>query len=396
MKKKKCVLNVPPVSAPDEERDSQEVCPPQIGKTVWDYKPRVINGAPDSHCTAVPDYSRFALDRTQQATIDLTLLATNQGTVFYDFIDQSRLGGLTNIIAPGNRSTGAVFPKFDITAKDLTTFDMSVQMPQTIFHAPSGGFALCEFCGEVIGRWQKGERRHVPPAQAARPSVRAGGGVTVDNQGNVSPELRDILGENRSVILKDFFDRRQHTFDFIPEERRLRPSSAGASKALKGAAGKQLEAKHEDNKVIIRPTKRPAARKEKEPPKNLFTEREYKLVANDLLPENQFISGCGGDGLLRVDNVTEIDYLKLKDTPHNVVAHQNDQLTFQGSPEVALDTLNLTSSFEIVLDMSAGTKNIFRIFPMALAPQNGDQTGSHSHIEGPASRPEKEGRPAQR
>ncbi len=214
--------------------------------------------------------------------------------------------------------------------------------------------------------------------QAARPSVRAGGGVTVDNQGNVSPELRDILGENRSVILKDFFDRQQHTFDFIPEERRLRPSSAGASKALKGAAGKQLEAKHEDNKVIIRPTKRPAARKEKEPPKNLFTEREYKLVANDLLPENQFISGCGGDGLLRVDNVTEIDYLKLKDMLHNVVAHQNDQLTFQGSPEVALDTLNLTSSFEIVLDMSAGTKNIFRIFPMALAPQMGIKP-DHTH-----------------
>jgi len=121
--KKGCVLN-------------SNYCPGQLGVVLWDYNAKDVSGIPSKlggggNCAPVPDYSRFALDRSQQASIDLTLKGSNQGTIFYSMIDANKLGPLKEIIAAGNKGTGAVFPAANFTAIGMTTFDMQAQMPQT-------------------------------------------------------------------------------------------------------------------------------------------------------------------------------------------------------------------------------------------------------------------------
>jgi hypothetical protein len=311
-KKNSCVLNSPTKNDPQSQWPSkgEELCPPQIGVTLWDYKPKENNGVFSSHCVPVPDYSRFALDKTQQATIDLTLIGSNQGTVFYDFINQAGLGPFKNIITPGNRSIGAVFPRADITAKGTTTFDVSVAMPQTIFQAIEADSPYS--------------------SEAARlPNAIKNANAPAAKMPHLTPGRTGDLTKKAPI-------------PFYDEEFRSRQKNGGANKNP-----------------------------------DTLTNDEIRLISDDLTPNKQLTAGCQG-GVLKVDDKTEIDYLKLKEMMLNVVAQQNAQVSYLGGPEVALDTINLTSSFQIVLDMSAGTKHIFRLFPMVLPPQMGVKP-DHTH-----------------
>jgi len=111
--------------------------------------------------------------------------------------------------------------------------------------------------------------------------------------------------------------------------------------------------------------------------RDIFTQPELS-IARSATPLNQFSSGCGVNGVMHLDDRTDLDYVALKDLLLKVVNQQNDQMTYKGGPEVALDTLTLTTSFEIVLDMSAGTLHVFRLFPMITPPQMGVRA-DHTH-----------------
>jgi hypothetical protein len=373
--KKKCVLNAPEKDAPPEEVGSGESCPPQIGLTIWNYDPHPNKGVPTSHCTAVPDYSRFALDRTQQATLQLTLLATNQGTVFFDFIDQSKLGGLKQIITPGNRAAGAVFPKMDITAKGSTTFDMSVLMPQTIFQAPGPSSpyeipaAKSASAVRNIGQTAAPASRRFKSGEAAKDLLVPKATGTLELGGHLkfaSPQHEKAFAGGHPEV---FMQYKNNNYKFsLDASGYLKPSDEAAKIALAQAISPQ-----EGGKVVTLSVKEKAPK----PMPDVLTNKEIDLVANELTPYKQFAAGCGSNGIMKVDATTEIDYLKLKEMLHNVVARQNEQVSYNGGPEVALDTLNLTSSFEIVLDVSAGT-SIFRLFPVILPPQIGVKP-DHTH-----------------
>ena len=120
VKKRQCVPN-------NCESEAQR----PLGVTLWDYTPssdtKIVN-----HCVAIPDYSQFALDHTQSASIELTLTATNTGSVSYTKIDANKLDPHHIFVAPGNGQTGAPFPGFSTTSKDATTFDLTAVMPQSL------------------------------------------------------------------------------------------------------------------------------------------------------------------------------------------------------------------------------------------------------------------------
>ena len=311
----RCVLNAPNESFPNDPESMEAPCPQQIGITLWDYKPKdQSRGVTGSNCVRVPDYSRFALDPSQQALIDLTLTGNNQGTIFYDTVKQAGLGSaLQTIITPGNRQTGAVFPKLDITAKGVTTFDMSVQMPQTIFQS------VC-LAGNIPNPDAIDTAKGADPLAGLQCQIPDGAPLAAHAR------LRAIPSPGKSTGAEKQFQEKAAP---LPPSIKTRPVP------------------------------------------DRLTAREVNTISKELTPFNQFKSGCGQNGLLPVDDVTEIDYLALKDMLLNVVARQNEDVSYRGGPEVALDTLNLTSSFEIVLDMSAGTKHIFRLLPMVLPPQMG-------------------------
>jgi hypothetical protein len=109
------------------EQESQH----PLGVTLWDYQAdKTSKGA--TQCKAIPDYSRFALDHTQSASIELTLMATNNGSVAYNRIDANKLDPRHVFLAPGNSATGAPFPGFTTTLKGTAMVDLTAVMPQSI------------------------------------------------------------------------------------------------------------------------------------------------------------------------------------------------------------------------------------------------------------------------
>jgi hypothetical protein len=298
-------------------------CREQLGRTLWNYKPKESGGAVASHCSAVPDYSRFALDPSQQASIDLTLNGANQGTLFYDLIDQSGLGPLRNIITAGDRSRGFVFPKVDMTGKATTIFQMSAQMPQTIFQK---GQSRCNTKYDDCD-----DETLSPTARVAQ----------------VDSTLQAALAEQREPVIVE----RSVTVQVDQPDDGIAPYSRDGNG--------------------YRPKRKIIKKRAEHRPEDLLTREEARLIEAEFTPSQQYARGCGSNGILSLDDHRDVDYLALKDMLKKVVADQNEQVTYRGGPEVALDTLNLTATFQMVLDMSAGTKHIFRFFPMVGPPQMG-------------------------
>jgi hypothetical protein len=63
----------------------------------------------------------------------------------------------------------------------------------------------------------------------------------------------------------------------------------------------------------------------------------------------------------------QIDYLALKKLIAKLVDEQ-EQRIYEGKPEVSLEQIVLTASFQLILDASAGTYHIFRIVPVLVPP----------------------------
>lgn len=140
-----------------------------LGVTLWDYKPssntKVVN-----HCVAIPDYSQFALDHTQSASIELTLSATNTGSVSYTKIDANKLDPHHIFVAPGNGQTGAPFPGFSTTSKDVTTFDLTAVMPQSL-HGYEQGQLPIDAAFPLIPPPYLGYARPVPQSELSTVGV---------------------------------------------------------------------------------------------------------------------------------------------------------------------------------------------------------------------------------
>jgi hypothetical protein len=96
-----------------------------------------------------------------------------------------------------------------------------------------------------------------------------------------------------------------------------------------------LEAKQAESNGIIglipNPDRSP---RKKTPPDGFYT--------------NEYASACGlEESRVKFDNNTQVDYLGLKNVLNNLVEEQGN-LLYHGIPNVTLDTLTLTVSFQII------------------------------------------------
>ena len=106
-----------------------------LGISLWDYRRK---GLPDKAkgCVPVPDYSRFALDPNQSATITFTLNGTNSGFINYSQIDATKLDGLyPKFIVEGGGARNQPFPQLQPTLKGTTSLELAVVMPQSVHTA---------------------------------------------------------------------------------------------------------------------------------------------------------------------------------------------------------------------------------------------------------------------
>lgn len=87
-------------------------------------------------CSPVPDYSRLSIDPNQDVQTTLTLVGTNTGAISYQKIDALRLPKWLSFITAGGGPNGAPFPQLLPSIQDTTTFEILVNMAQTL-HANS-------------------------------------------------------------------------------------------------------------------------------------------------------------------------------------------------------------------------------------------------------------------
>ena len=92
----------------------------------------------------------------------------------------------------------------------------------------------------------------------------------------------------------------------------------------------------------------------------------------------EFAKRCRTDlWQFEVEAKTRVDFMGLKRMLDNVVERQEERV-YRGIPDVTLDQLVLTSSFNFVLDTSAGTYHIFRFLPVLVPPTVGVKK-EHTH-----------------
>ena len=84
-----------------------------------------------------------------------------------------------------------------------------------------------------------------------------------------------------------------------------------------------------------------------------------------------------GSHSISLDDRTDVDYLALKRMMHNVVKRQNETI-YRGVPAITLNSLVLTTKFQIILELQAGTQHILRIVPL-IAPPNFEAKFDHAH-----------------
>ena len=93
---------------------------------------------------------------------------------------------------------------------------------------------------------------------------------------------------------------------------------------------------------------------------------------------NDFDIACNPSAsTLTFGNGNGIDYLGLKNILVKLIEEQSHQM-YSGIPDITLDSLVLTVSFEIVIDMTTGAATIFRMFPV-IVPATVDFKPDHIH-----------------
>ena len=382
----------------------------RLGVSVWDHKSKK-GGTEPTGCVAVPDYSRFALDPTQSAQIQLQLTALNTGGMNYTRLDATRLPLYPEIIVPGSGPLGIPFPMFNWSAKGTTIFDLNAVMPQSIHTyqqvAGSQSFAV----GERYER--KAKRKFALAAEPAVGEARKRIETAIQRASGYSeeqaPGLDELVGQ-----LKTALDRQSPRQPLDPETQKAIDDLDALIKPLE-AYDKTVTAEYQKERKSIERSVGPRLgrllahpyppfdarlkqdleqgkvalsaiaahyksfdlRKEKETDLDDWT-KLVKDILEDRKQTNEFQSACRVDSwTYTVDDTRRIDFLALKRLLNNVVDEQ-DKAMHRGIPDVSLDKLNLTSSFQLVMETSAATVHIFRFFPV-LVPPTGSLKADHTH-----------------
>ena len=237
--------------------------PPSGAFESWD--------AGSGYCSAPIDRSIFAVDPNNTATIDLTLSASNTGTINFTKINAFELGVLSKAIVAG--SSTIPFPMILTSKKDTNSIQMTSVMPQ-------------------------GSPRR-----------------------KVQPPLMSVLPDK-----------------YQPKK----SNDAKYNFAATGLPGRSLEGADE------------------------FT---VDVNGRVQAATNEQDNECRVKGAM--------DYLALKELIKAIVERQEDAV-YNGAPHLAMDTLTITTAFQIIVDASAGTQHIFRFFPLVVPPTVGYKP-DHTH-----------------
>ena len=332
----------------------------KLGATIWDYSPK-SNLQPfyvQKGCTAVPDYSRFALDETNSATIDLMLNAANSGYVNYTKIDATKLPFYPFITA-GNSQIAAPFPMAQIMPKGTTTFEISTIMPQSI-HAFNQTAAGADYVHASLG-----VALDNTVSDLRQMSGRA---LQAEDQGhieNIANELRNLR-----TYLTNLNNQKPYKLDDINEALVLIKTARRETmkEALLISNATEAQRSIEDITTAISQET------------DLLVNLADKVIkatgglATDTKPPKtkpkqvqEFSERCNVRAwTYRVDSNTQIDFMGLKRVLENAVERQD--VVYRGIPDVTLSQLILTSAFELVLDASAGTQGFLRFFPVLVPP----------------------------
>lgn len=219
---------------------------------------------------AVDDASRFGLDPSSNAKIELSLSAVNQVSMNYQRIDAEKLDFLTSIIVPGDGAKSFPFPSLKASSKATNRVQLTILLPQAMLKADE------------------------TPAEIVK----------------LARRIDEMLLKLRS----------------------------------QGPGAKIARERSEDitSRVTVDRTDR-------------LARATLKQITDDA---PNYKSTCEETG--------RVDFLALKSYLTRIVADQEAHV-YSGAPEVALDTLVLTSEFQIFFDATAGTR-IFRILPVLIPP----------------------------
>jgi hypothetical protein len=237
---------------------------------------------------SLEDGSRFALDPNSSATIELSLTASNTGSMAYTRLDPEQMGWLQRVVASGNNPPGTPFPSLTLKSKAQNIVNMQIVMPQSPWIAES------------------------KPSKGVRDSIEAA------KEAIKKKTLQEQRTQRQKIILRNLFAESE-----IPE---------------------------------VPAVERPA-----------YTPQALKALQNE--QNKGYEENC--------TTRRQTDFVGLKHLLKKFVAEREDAL-FEGAPDVSLDQMVLTTSFQLILDASAGTYHIFRFFPV-LVPPTLNLNPDHTH-----------------
>lgn len=235
-------------------------------------KDGTIKGAKIGKCVKHNGYlalddSRFALDPTQKAQVELILNATNTGGINYNKISNAvNLGPLNYFRANG--SSSSPYPGLSVTAKGTNTVSLAISMDQKI-----------------------------------------------PDEIEISRAVANVLAQEK-------------------------PSAPLKARITNAQA--RIEPVFETNS-----------------PQTIVDEYNQVCVVE-------------GDG-----SEDRVDYLAIKQLLIKLVEEQGNNI-YEGAPEYSLNTLTLTTSFQLAVDASMGTLHLLRIVPV-LVPPTAKFNPDHTH-----------------
>ena len=436
-----------------------------LGAPLWDYTEQKGPQPKARGCIPVPDYSRFALDSNQAATITFSLSAINGGFINYARIDATRLDGLyPNLIVQGGGPSANPFPQMLPAMKGTTSLDLAVTMPQSLYASPATmpdvpaheqviGVPIeiqNKFAGfRDLTAINPSDVSTINSAINAARELRANKFTTFgiqnlenewENKLTTSERRRSSLAmqllvrwRNETLALTknplitseskglQYDERVQPLVDDLSRLLDLNDASARLMRTLRypnPKAIKDLTDEIRRTVVNIRDSET-RERLEKQRPdltttdflalkyvgeartiptqgtSETFTPQALAARADAQIvtakkgsaidepkfkgdPGKDFAALCVGDRYgYQIGEKAYIDYLALKRLLHNVVNEQNGKL-HRGGPPVTMETLTLSTSFQMTLEIQAGTVHIFRIVPLLQAP-NTEFKADHTH-----------------
>ncbi len=372
-----------------------------LGESVWDHELAWTgNSVKEKGCVPVPDYSRFALDPTQSTNIQLTLTGANSGYINYLRIDALRTP-FYPFIQPGNTATGFPFPTLQITPKGTTIFDMAAVMPQSIHTYQQSAHP-----SDVVARAPELDRVRLESKRSLESEEPAEKGQDRDKLSKLISQIRSqnsqiislmeeieryvISGDNANAKKKKAPDRDETLAQYKKTlTAQIAAAQSSCAKAMvlvfapeDGQALNVAKDLQQVNAVCKRPAKEELADGSTVPTLLDVAARFAAGIPEKQKPghqRNEFRQQCRVDlWSYHPDASTRIDYLALKKILNRVIEEQEARV-YAGIPDVTLSSLNLTSSFQITLEASAGTTHFFRIVPL-LAPPTTDIKFDHTHM----------------